>query len=183
MRACLLAATALLAACLPGLDAGTPDAGTVAPPTADAQAWLDAQNAVRRNAQPAPASPLLQLTWSTDAAAVAQAWANGCAYQHNAGRGQRGENIAASSTGYLDIPKTVAAWAGESTDYDYSTNTCASGKECGHYTQLVWRDTVRAGCARRACHANSPFGAQFPDWDFFVCDYEPPGNYIGQRPY
>jgi pathogenesis-related protein 1 len=182
MRARLLALL-VIAACAPGLDASPPDAGTVAPPTSDAQSWLDAQNAVRRAPQPAPASPLPPFTWSLDAAAVARSWANGCVYQHNSNRGQRGENIAASSPGYLDVPKTVAAWAGEAADYDYQSNTCASGKECGHYTQLVWRDTARAGCAQARCHSNSPFGAQFPDWDFFVCDYEPPGNYIGQRPY
>lgn len=182
MRALPLALVAL-AACLPGVDSGGPDAGPVPAPTADAQTWLDTQNAVRAKASPAPSSPLPPFTWSSDAATVAQAWASNCVYQHNQGRGQRGENIAASSPGYLDIPKTVAAWAAEVSDYDYSSNSCAQGKECGHYTQLVWRDTSRAGCGQARCHANSPFGAQSPDWDFFVCDYEPPGNYIGQRPY
>ena len=179
-----LVAILLLAGCLPGLDAEGPDAGPSPPPSADAQAWLDAQNAVRRNAQPAPPSPLPPLTWSTSAAAVAQAWAAGCAYQHNAGRGDRGENIAAGAPpGSLTMAKTVSAWAAEVSDYSYSRNTCGAGKECGHYTQLVWRDTTRAGCAQQVCHANSPFGAGNPDWDFFVCDYEPPGNVVGQRPY
>jgi hypothetical protein len=30
---------------------------------------------------------------------------------------------------------------------------------------------------------NSPFGAQLPTWDYFVCNYEPPGNFVGQKPY
>ncbi|KAE8681937.1 hypothetical protein F3Y22_tig00111280pilonHSYRG00063 [Hibiscus syriacus] len=25
---------------------------------------------------------------------------------------------------------------------------CASGKVCGHYTQVVWRDSVRLGCQK-----------------------------------
>jgi hypothetical protein len=77
----------------------------------------------------------------------------------------------------------VAAWGGEASFYDYATNSCSAGKDCGHYTQIVWRDSVRAGCAHHTCTTNSPFGAQNPSWDFWVCDYEPPGNVVGQRPY
>ena len=51
---------------------------------------------VRHAVGPAPASPLPDFTWSSSAAAVAQDWANRCVYQHNPGRGTRGENIAAS---------------------------------------------------------------------------------------
>ena len=183
MRAAI--AILLAAACVPGLDADSSDGGAQQPaPSADAQAWVDLQNAVRRNPQPPPSSPLPPLTWSSGAAAVAQAWADGCTYQHNSGRGDRGENIAASAPpGNWMIADVVSAWARETQDYDYASNTCASGKQCGHYTQIVWRDTLRAGCAHRVCNANSPFGAQLPSWDFWVCDYEPPGNWVGQRPY
>jgi uncharacterized protein YkwD len=180
-----LPAILLSAACGLGLEGGS-DAGAApqTPPDAEAQAWLDAQNAVRRSARPVPSPPLPDLTWSSDAAKVAQAWADGCVYQHNAGRGARGENIAASApANRWTLADAVAAWAGEAQDYDYAANACASGKQCGHYTQIVWRDTVRAGCARRTCQTNSPFGSQLPAWDFWVCDYEPPGNFIGQRPY
>src|SRR5437868_14948244 len=88
------------AACGPGMEEG-PDGGSGVgsgpAPSADAQTWLDAQNAVRRTAQPAPSPPLPAFGWSPGAASVAQAWADGCNYQHNPGRGERGENIAASA--------------------------------------------------------------------------------------
>ena len=90
MRA-LVAAAILLAGCEEG---GQP---SDVPPTQEAQAWLDAHNAVRTAPQPPPPSPLPPLTWSADAASVAQAWAANCTYQHNANRGQRGENIAANA--------------------------------------------------------------------------------------
>jgi pathogenesis-related protein 1 len=185
MRVPALLASVLLAACMPGLDAG-PEAGPgdVGAPSADAQAWLDRHNEVRRGAQPPPSPPLPELTWSSGAAAVAQAWADGCSYQHNPGRGDRGENIAASAPpGRWGIADVVGAWAGEMQDYDYASNTCPAGKQCGHYTQIVWRNTLRVGCAHRICESNSPFGPQAPSWDFWVCDYEPPGNWVGQRPY
>jgi len=161
-------------------DVAAPDAG---PPTASQSAWLDPQNAVRESAKPTPTPALAPFTWSEDAAQVAQAWANNCVYQHNSGRGNRGENIAANTpSGSWGPANVVAAWAGEASDYDYASNTCASGKECGHYTQIVWRDTQRVGCAMATCMKNSPFGNGQP-WDFWVCDYEPPGNFVGQRPY
>jgi pathogenesis-related protein 1 len=182
-----IAVPLLACACGLGLE-GDPDAGAGAAPetapSAEAQAWLDAHNPVRSAARPTPDPPLAPLTWSSAAASVAQTWADRCVYQHNPGRGERGENIAASApANRWTLADAAAAWAGEAPDYDYASNSCAQGKQCGHYTQMVWRDTQRVGCARRTCAANSPFGAQLPSWDFWVCDYEPPGNFVGRRPY
>jgi uncharacterized protein YkwD len=166
-----------------GLSTDMPDAGSTPPPTEEAQAWLDAQNAVRASVQPAPATPLPPLSWSADAATVAQAWADHCVYQHNANRGQRGENIAANAPpSTRTLQNIVSLWAGEASDYDYASNTCTAGRDCGHYTQIVWRNTSRVGCAHRVCASNSPF-PQGGSWEFWVCDYEPPGNWLGQKPY
>jgi hypothetical protein len=80
------------------------------------------------------------------------------------------------------MSEVVQAWASEAADYDYASNSCAPGKVCGHYTQLVWRNSTLVGCAYARCTQNSPFDG-VPTWDFWVCDYSPPGNWIGQRPY
>lgn len=55
-------------------------------------------------------------------------------------------------------------------------------KQCGHYTQIVWRNTTHVGCATKVCDKNSPFQG-FTRWQFWVCNYSPPGNFVGQRPY
>ena len=204
VRYLVVGLSAALAGCggLPGGATGGPGptgpsgpSGSTGPTPAQA-AWLDPHNAVRAGTfpgvtvSPAPVPALPALGWSASAAAVAQAWADGCAYGHNANRGSdgvaRGENIAASSPGYWPTPAAVVgSWSSEWTGYVYTSNTCTlpADQSCGHYTQVVWRGTTRVGCAHAACHVNTPFGASFPDWDFYVCDYEPPGNWVGQRPY
>ncbi|KAF2317182.1 hypothetical protein GH714_015301 [Hevea brasiliensis] len=68
----------------------------------------------------------------------------------------------------------VSAWAAEEKYYTYATNSCEVGQMCGHYTQIVWKTTRRIGCARSVCD----------DGDVFMtCNYDPPGNYVGERPY
>lgn len=196
----LLAALALAAGC-DLVDQGMGTTPTPGPaPTPTAQAWLDAHNAVRAGTapgitvSPTPAPPLAALGWSASAASVAQAWAGNCAYGHNPSLTglHLGENIAATApTGIRDSTYVVGLWASEWSAYDYASNTCTpppppAPQTCGHYTQLVWRGTVNIGCALVTCSTGWPFGGTppaDPRWDFWVCDYDPPGNIVGQRPY
>ncbi|WP_375755899.1 CAP domain-containing protein [Corallococcus exercitus] len=189
----------LLLACIPdgdpddstadaGLDGGLQedggtgtDAGTVEL-TQFARDMLEAHNAARAAAKPTPSPALEPLTWDPAVAEVAQKWADQCIYDHNAGRGNAGENIAAATPGHWDAKGAVQDWVSEAADYDYASNTCRAGAgKCGHYTQVVWRNTRRLGCATKRCTGNSPVGGT--TWDFWVCNYAPPGNYPGQRPY
>ncbi|XXF77776.1 CAP domain-containing protein [Myxococcaceae bacterium GXIMD 01537] len=145
---------------------------------------LEAHNEVRAGMQPAPAQALPALTWSPRAEQTAKEWAERCSFEHNAERGHLGENLAAATPNTWTTHQMVKeAWASEVEDYDYAANTCAEGKVCGHYTQLVWRATTGVGCAVKTCTTNSPFGARFPTWQFWVCNYTPPGNVEGQKPY
>ena len=156
------------------------------PPTATTALAVDmlaVHNRARANVLPKPASPLPALTWSEDAAQVAQAWANRCEFKHNAARGAHGENLtAAAPPGSMTDAQAVEGWVDEAAHYTYDTNTCASGKQCGHYTQVVWRNTTQVGCATAVCTTNSPFSSS-PRWQLWVCNYAPPGNYVGQKPY
>jgi hypothetical protein len=170
-----------LCACLPGSDTlGNP--GPQPSPGSEEALWLSTQNAVRASAQPTPSPALTPFIWSNDAAQIAQSYSANCVYAHNPNRGPRGENIAASAPpGYWKIPDAVNAWASEAASYDYATGACST-TDCLHYTQIVWRDTQRVGCGHTLCTFNSPFQGN-PQWDFWVCDYEPPGNIVGQKPY
>jgi uncharacterized protein YkwD len=140
---------------------------------------LAAHNQVRANASPAPATPLPALQWSAEDAEVARAYAEKCTFEHNTNRGTRGENLYASS-GTTAASEVVASWAEEAASYDYATGKCKGA--CGHYTQIVWAQTTHVGCAAKTCTTNSPFGSK-GSWEIWVCNYSPPGNFIGKKPY
>ncbi len=147
------------------------------------QANIKLHNCARSTVSPAAHPALSTLSWNASVAKTAQNYANQCAYAHSNAPGL-GENL------YAITPPTTAAytsaassWASEFAYYDYATNTCANDEMCGHYTQMVWRNTSQLGCGLANCSVNSPWGSSFPDWTLVVCNYSPPGNYIGQKPY
>ncbi len=148
-----------------------------------ARDMVAAHNQARAQAKPTPKPALPPLTWSDEAARKATSWAKECKFEHNPNRGDFGENLAAATPNTWTTPEVVKSWADESADYDYTRNACKKGKMCGHYTQVVWRKTGTVGCATVMCNKNSPFGAQAPTWQNWVCNYAPPGNWVGQRPY
>jgi pathogenesis-related protein 1 len=140
-----------------------------------------AHNAVRAGVGVGP------LHWDADLAATASAWAAQCKdgdgnglLDHNAGRGDGhpyyvGENIY-GATYAASGPAAVSAWSGEAASYSYASNTCAAGKVCGHYTQVVWAASTAVGCALHDCP-----GLTFHST--VICDYGPGGNIVGQKPY
>lgn len=129
------------------------------------------------------------LKWSPTLANTAQAWADSlknnqaCKMVHSHADGV-GENLfwaspLTYSTGKTELQavsptKTATSWGDEKKDYSYSSNTCAAGKICGHYTQVVWKNTTDVGCGKAICSDKS---------QVWVCQYAPAGNYIGQKPY
>jgi hypothetical protein len=145
-----------------------------------ANEWIAAHNTARASAAPAPKPALPALSWNASAAAVAQRWADRCTWKHNPERGKLGEHIFAG-TGTYTAAQVVGDWDSEKALYSRATNACQPGKACGHYTQLVWRGTTSVGCAQKACASGSPFGGGH--WKLYVCDYSPPGNFVGEKPY
>jgi pathogenesis-related protein 1 len=65
----------------------------------------------------------------------------------------------------------------DSCDMVCTTNLSSNG--CGHYTQLVWRNTTQVGCGVADC---APDGL-LTNRSIWVCNYSAAGNYIGQNPY
>ncbi len=119
------------------------------------------------------------LAWSSKLAALAQKWADTLAatgeYKMEAIQGIYGQNIAyAGPPGRFKAGFIVASWAAEVQNFDYDKNACINpALKCYHYTQVVWRSSRRVGCG----------SAHDAQRDIWVCDYDPPGNEIGVRPY
>ncbi|XP_039022994.1 pathogenesis-related protein 1-like [Hibiscus syriacus] len=105
------------------------------------------------------------ITWDNTVAAYAQSYVNqsiaDCSLVHSGGpfhisNRSYGENLAWSS-GDLSGTDAVTVWVNEGADYDYVSNSCASGKVCRRYTQVVWRNSVRLGCAKVTCNNGGTF--------------------------
>lgn len=138
-----------------------------------------AHNAARAAVTPAASPTIPPLVWSSEVAQTAQAWAERCKFEHSGGK--YGENIYASAGKSASPADVVESWVSEAKNYDYAANSCSD--VCGHYTQVVWRKSERLGCGMANCSVNSPFGSGFSDWEFWVCNYDPPGNFNNQKPY
>jgi len=137
-------------------------------PTFSARELLDAHNSARREVGSPP------LVWSTVLANHAKSWAEQLIAKHDFAHqpdNPHGENLLMISGGMLAPAEAVRAWIAEMPDYDPSSNTCTG--VCVHYTQVVWRMTHAVGC-----------GMAFDDnRQVWVCEYDPPGNVVGVRPY
>ncbi|XP_061349906.1 pathogenesis-related protein PR-1-like [Gastrolobium bilobum] len=129
------------------------------------------QNAARSKVRVPP------LVWSAKLESYAQWYANirrnDCALEHS--NGPYGENIFWGGGAGWTPAQAVNAWVEEVQWYNYDLNSCAEGQMCGHYTQIVWNTTMNVGCASVTCTGDKG--------TFITCNYDPPGNYVGERPY
>ncbi|XP_062974992.1 peptidase inhibitor 16 [Elgaria multicarinata webbii] len=145
----------------------------------DKKLIVDRHNWFRSQVSP-PAADMLKLSWDPELEAFAKDYAEKCAWKHNEERGQRGENLLATS-GDLDLENAVEEWYKENQYYNMTTLTCEEDQMCGHYTQVVWATSERVGCGTVFCetlHLTND-----TDMNLLVCNYEPPGNVIGHKPY
>ncbi|KZT40053.1 PR-1-like protein [Sistotremastrum suecicum HHB10207 ss-3] len=115
------------------------------------------------------------LTWSDNLASKAQQWANGCVFKHSGGTlGPFGENLAAGTGSGYGIQNAVQDWTNEVSQYD------PNDPQPSHFTQVVWKASTQVGCAVQKC--SGIFPSSFGLAQFYVCEYSPQGNIIGQFP-
>jgi pathogenesis-related protein 1 len=141
--------------------------GYPAPSVSFAGEILFAHNEVRARLAVPP------LQWSDGLAAHAQDWADRLLREgqfYHRPHPLYGENLLEITGGRISPAQVIGDWASEERDYSFSTNTCRG--VCGHYTQLIWSATREVGCAV----------ARDSEREVWVCNYNPPGNWVGEFP-
>lgn len=157
-----------------GADPATGSAFTAA----DVESFVGYHNTIRKDVGVEP------VEWSPELAAYAQKWADRLAakgdLEHRPIEGEwariYGENLAIDRS----IVACAESWHSEVKDYpsvqpipsDFSTFTA------GHYTQMVWRRTKRIGAGVAVVKLG-----RFKGMTLVVCNYDPPGNMVGDKPY
>ncbi|KAK2651697.1 hypothetical protein Ddye_011553 [Dipteronia dyeriana] len=146
----------------------------ITPPTVHTQEdtphyFLDAHNSARAKVGVGP------MTWNETLATYASTRVADCTCEYSGG--PYGENLIANSrNGSSSISGTyiMNIWVAEKANYDSRSNACVAGRSCRNYTQVVWQNSRSLGCAKVQCSSGGYF---------FSCNYDPPGNLIGQRPF
>ncbi|XP_063783506.1 glioma pathogenesis-related protein 1-like isoform X3 [Pseudophryne corroboree] len=144
---------------------------------------LEAHNLIRSKVTPT-ASNMKYMTWDSDLAKIAKSWTSKCIFDHNTNLLMKGLHPVFSPVGenLLMGPGTemmgiTKKWADEVAYYNFDTNGCLTGKMCGHYTQVVWANSYKVGCAATKCPGSYGF--------IVACNYGPalfqwvsPFNYL-----
>ncbi|KAG9005410.1 hypothetical protein FRB94_010889 [Tulasnella sp. JGI-2019a] len=114
------------------------------------------------------------LTWDATMANAGEGWADKCVFEHSGGSlGPWGENIAAGTGSAYDVTAAMKSWTDEISEYD------AGNPVASHYTQVVWKGSQKVGCGLAPACAGI-FDSSFGPAKFFVCEYSPAGNVIGE---
>ena len=142
----------------------------------EAQHVLDFHNKIRKEVGSPP------LEWSSELSAFAQEWANhlsaNCKMEHRPENGKwmrkYGENIFWGMGREYSGVDASKSWFEEINNYKYEEINSSNWASTGHYTQMVWKKTTKIGMGIAKC----PNGGII-----IVANYDPPGNYMGEKPY
>lgn len=136
-----------------------------------------AKEMVNRHNKHRQAVGVSNLKWSNEVAAYAQKWANhlattSCELEHRS-TNKYGENLF-WGYGKNYTPTYVSdSWASEKKYWKGGKITMNNFVKVGHYTQMIWYASTEIGCGQATCSDGSII---------IVCNYNPPGNVIGQNP-
>lgn len=124
------------------------------------------------------------LAWDPVLAAEAESWGAELAasgeFEHAPDRGgedPQGENLWAGTRGAYAPEEMVEGWIEEKRNFRpgrFPDNSVTGDlADVGHYTQLMWRETDRVGCAL----------ATGAEEEVLVCRYRTAGNVVGEVPF
>jgi len=151
---------------------------------------LDEHNKARSIVVPA-ATNMIKMVWDEELAKSSEVYSRNCKLVHSSGLrtskfSSVGENLwirrGRGATPYWAMKQAVIEWDDEKRMYDFNTKRCSG--VCGHYTQVVWAYSYAVGCGTTFCNnVEVPGGSVWEIATLVVCQYGPPGNAFGLRPY
>jgi len=139
---------------------------------------LDSDKFVERHNYYRQKLGIAAVKWNEELAEYAAQWAKRlalrCELKHRSTH-EYGENIYYFS-GKADEFQVVDYWAEEEKYFNHKKPIYDKkrGKLYGHYSQVIWANSTDIGAAAYQCKN----GGQI-----WVCNYNPPGNWIGKRVY
>ncbi len=139
--------------------------------------FIDEHNQWRKDVGTAP------LEWSDELAQYASEWGmelgKKCDMKHRPHSGKwkqiHGENIFWTSAPQVTPKYVVDSWGSEIKYYKKPKPIDDDFVKYGHYTQVVWKDTKKVGCAIIECKGNKGI--------IVICNYDPSGNWDGETAY
>ncbi|KAM0879641.1 hypothetical protein ACQ4PT_034101 [Festuca glaucescens] len=154
------------------LPVSKPKAAANATASAAGDEFLAPHNKARAAVSVAP------LRWSADLATAAASTTSQQQLQKNCAFADMAASPYGANQGWASYrarpAEVVASWVDQGRYYTHANNTCVAGKQCGTYTQVVWRRTAQVGCAQASCASGATLT---------LCLYDPHGNVQGQSPY
>ena len=141
-------------------------------PVIDKKAFVYRHNYYRQKVGVPP------VEWDDELAKYADNWAKRlaltCEMNHRK-KDNYGENIYWHSS-ESNENRVVDKWAAEEKYFNHKNPVYKKGQSSkfGHYSQIIWRKTKKIGAAVRNCKG----GGQI-----WVCNYDPPGNYVNEKVY
>ncbi|MCL1490444.1 MAG: CAP domain-containing protein [Pseudanabaena sp. Salubria-1] len=166
-------------------DSGSTCSGANQLTSAEIQEILRVHNAARAEVNVPP------LKWNCKLADFAQDWVNRDAWGHSSSADRQkiivgsysGENLAGAAPSSNNIATTgPTGWWEEKAFWNSASASCQAGEVCGHYTQMVWRDTTEVGCGLN--RKSSVMGGKWTQNSVYLsCVYNPGGNIGGKKPF
>ncbi|XP_074640248.1 cysteine-rich venom protein VAR8-like [Tubulanus polymorphus] len=164
-----------------------------APSDADKRIILHEHNKYRGEADPPP-KYMFKMYWDEEAAKTALGWANSMCHARGGGpdhdpitarfipgRDAYGQNWFCASGKGSTWQQAIKSWYDEKEEENFNFED-GGNEGTGHYTQIMWADSMLVGCGMIYCEIGKNPG------EYFVCNYARSGNepdYYGKndRPY